>query len=208
MKNLAVLTSGGDAPGMNAAIRAVVRTGHARGISTWGVYQGYSGLIEGNFKRLGVRDVGSIIQRGGTMLGSARCPEFRRKRRGAGDSPVARRRHRRAGGDRRQWLADRRQYAAEDGLPGGRRRLHHRQRPLWIGHHHRRGYRPQRGAERNRQFESNRVLALPRLAGGSDGQELRLFGLDVGDCRRRRGDCSARGRSGARASGAAHSGGV
>lgn len=76
MKNLAVLTSGGDAPGMNAAIRAVVRTGHARGISTWGVYQGYSGLIEGNFKRLGPRDVGSIIQRGGTVLGSARCPQF------------------------------------------------------------------------------------------------------------------------------------
>lgn len=76
MKNLAVLTSGGDAPGMNAAIRAVVRTGQARGISTWGVYEGYSGLIEGNFKRLGARDVGSIIQRGGTVLGSARCPEF------------------------------------------------------------------------------------------------------------------------------------
>jgi 6-phosphofructokinase 1 len=76
MRNLAVLTSGGDAPGMNAAIRAVVRTGQSRGIGTWGVYQGYSGLIEGNFKRLGVRDVSSIIQRGGTVLGSARCPEF------------------------------------------------------------------------------------------------------------------------------------
>ena len=76
MKNLAVLTSGGDAPGMNAAIRAVVRTGQARGINTWGVYEGYSGLIEGNFKRLGPRDVGSIIQRGGTVLGSARCPQF------------------------------------------------------------------------------------------------------------------------------------
>jgi 6-phosphofructokinase 1 len=76
MKNLAVLTSGGDAPGMNAAIRAVIRTGQSRGISTWGVYQGYSGLIEGNFKRLGTRDVSSIIQRGGTVLGSARCPEF------------------------------------------------------------------------------------------------------------------------------------
>lgn len=76
MKNLAVLTSGGDAPGMNAAIRAVIRTGHARGVATWGVYQGYSGLIEGNFKRLGPRDVSSIIQRGGTVLGSARCPEF------------------------------------------------------------------------------------------------------------------------------------
>ena len=76
MRNLAVLTSGGDAPGMNAAIRAVVRTGLARGLNVWGVYQGYSGLIEGNFKRLGARDVGSIIQRGGTVLGSARCPEF------------------------------------------------------------------------------------------------------------------------------------
>jgi 6-phosphofructokinase 1 len=61
---------------MNAAIRAVVRTGQARGVNTWGVYQGYSGLIEGNFKRLGARDVGSIIQRGGTVLGSARCAEF------------------------------------------------------------------------------------------------------------------------------------
>ena len=76
MKNLAVLTSGGDAPGMNAAIRAVIRTGQARGVNTWGVYQGYSGLIEGNFKRLGTRDVSNIIQRGGTVLGSARCPEF------------------------------------------------------------------------------------------------------------------------------------
>ena len=76
MRNLAVLTSGGDAPGMNAAIRAVIRTGQARGVNTWGVYQGYSGLIEGNFKRLGPRDVSNIIQRGGTVLGSARCPEF------------------------------------------------------------------------------------------------------------------------------------
>jgi 6-phosphofructokinase 1 len=61
---------------MNAAIRAVIRTGQARGVSTWGVYQGYTGLIEGNFKRLGPRDVSSIIQRGGTVLGSARCPQF------------------------------------------------------------------------------------------------------------------------------------
>ncbi len=77
MKNLAVLTSGGDAPGMNAAIRAVVRTSFSRGVHAWGVLNGYSGLIEGNFKRLGPRDVGNIIQRGGTILGSARCPEFR-----------------------------------------------------------------------------------------------------------------------------------
>lgn len=77
MKSLAVLTSGGDAPGMNAAIRAVVRTGLSRGINVFGVMQGYSGLIEGNFRRLGSREVSSIIQRGGTILGSARCPEFR-----------------------------------------------------------------------------------------------------------------------------------
>lgn len=77
MKNIAVLTSGGDAPGMNAAVRAVVRTGVSRGVNVFGVLQGYSGLIEGNFKRMGSRDVSSIIQRGGTILGSARCPEFR-----------------------------------------------------------------------------------------------------------------------------------
>jgi 6-phosphofructokinase 1 len=76
MKNLAVLTSGGDAPGMNAAVRAVVRTGLSHGLLMWGVYEGYSGLIEGNFNRLGTRDVGSIIQRGGTVLGSARSKEF------------------------------------------------------------------------------------------------------------------------------------
>src|SRR6266571_750225 len=76
MKNLAVLTSGGDAPGMNAAIRAVVRTGLSKGWTVWGVQQGYSGLIEGQFRRLGTRDVSNIVQRGGTVLGSARCAEF------------------------------------------------------------------------------------------------------------------------------------
>ena len=79
MKNIGVLTSGGDAPGMNAAIRAVVRTALASGLNVWGVYEGYSGLIEGNYKRLGTRDVGSIIQRGGTILGSARSKEFQTK---------------------------------------------------------------------------------------------------------------------------------
>jgi 6-phosphofructokinase 1 len=76
MRNIAVLTSGGDAPGMNAAIRAVVRTGEARGLNVYGVHQGYSGLIEGDFKRMGARDVSNLIQRGGTVLGSARCIEF------------------------------------------------------------------------------------------------------------------------------------
>jgi 6-phosphofructokinase 1 len=61
---------------MNAAIRAVVRTGEARGLNVYGVHQGYSGLIEGDFKRMGARDVSNLIQRGGTVLGSARCIEF------------------------------------------------------------------------------------------------------------------------------------
>jgi 6-phosphofructokinase 1 len=76
MKRLAVLTSGGDAPGMNAAIRAVVRTGLDKGWEVFGFRHGYAGLITGNTVLLGARDVGSIIQRGGTILGSARCPEF------------------------------------------------------------------------------------------------------------------------------------
>jgi len=76
VKRIAVLTSGGDAPGMNAAIRAVVRTASARGIETIGVVDGYAGLVDGRFRPLDNRAVGSIIQRGGTMLGSARCPNF------------------------------------------------------------------------------------------------------------------------------------
>jgi 6-phosphofructokinase 1 len=62
---------------MNAAIRAVVRTGLDKGWEMYGVRLGYSGLINGSFTQLGARDVGGIIQRGGTMLGSARCPEFK-----------------------------------------------------------------------------------------------------------------------------------
>lgn len=77
MKRIAVLTSGGDAPGMNAAIRAVVRTGIDQGWEVFGVRHGFAGLISGNILPLGRRDVSGIIQRGGTMLGSARCPEFK-----------------------------------------------------------------------------------------------------------------------------------
>jgi 6-phosphofructokinase 1 len=76
MKRIAVLTSGGDAPGMNAAIRAVVRTGLEEGWEVFGVRRGYAGLIAGDLGPLGARDVGGIIQQGGTVLGSARCPEF------------------------------------------------------------------------------------------------------------------------------------
>lgn len=77
MKRIAVLTSGGDAPGMNAAIRAVVRTGVHKGWEVYGVRQGYQGLIYGNLAPMGPREVGGIMQLGGTILGSARCPEFK-----------------------------------------------------------------------------------------------------------------------------------
>lgn len=76
MARIAVLTSGGDAPGMNAAIRAVVRSGVAKGDEVFGVRNGFEGLINGRFMPLGARDVGGIIQRGGTILGSARSQEF------------------------------------------------------------------------------------------------------------------------------------
>lgn len=77
MKRIAVLTSGGDAAGMNAAIRAVVRSGASRGLQVLGVKGGYSGLIAGDFLRLGIRDVGGIIGRGGTILGTTRCEQIK-----------------------------------------------------------------------------------------------------------------------------------
>src|SRR5438309_11078467 len=77
MKRIAVLTSGGDAPGMNAALRAVVRVGVSSGLEVIGVRQGYTGLIEGQLQPLGPRDVASIIHVGGTMLGSARSAALR-----------------------------------------------------------------------------------------------------------------------------------
>ncbi|MEX2542998.1 MAG: 6-phosphofructokinase [Trueperaceae bacterium] len=76
MKHIAVLTSGGDAPGMNAAIRAVIRTGIYEGIATSVVYRGFQGLIEGDIERVGARAVANIIQRGGTILRTARSEEF------------------------------------------------------------------------------------------------------------------------------------
>ena len=76
MKRIAVLTSGGDAPGMNAAIRAVTRCAIHLGWDVVGVCHGFAGLIEGQFRRLSARSVGGILQHGGTVLGSARCVEF------------------------------------------------------------------------------------------------------------------------------------
>ena len=76
-RRIGVLTSGGDAPGMNAAIRAVTRAAIAHGVEVMGIYRGYSGLISGDIKPLGLRDVSNIINKGGTMLYSDRCPEFK-----------------------------------------------------------------------------------------------------------------------------------
>ena len=76
IKRLAVFTSGGDAPGMNAAIRAVVRTAIYNDLHVYGVERGYQGMIEGKIKRLETSDVGNIIQRGGTILKTARSMEF------------------------------------------------------------------------------------------------------------------------------------
>ena len=79
MKSIAVLTSGGDAPGMNAAIRTVVRLGINEGWGVFGVRNGYTGLLDRRIEALGARDVGSILQRGGTVLGSARFPEWKQE---------------------------------------------------------------------------------------------------------------------------------
>ncbi len=76
MEKIAVLTSGGDSPGMTAAIRAVVRKGIFHGLEVYGIYNGYHGLVNGNIAKLELGSVGDIIHRGGTMLRSARLPEF------------------------------------------------------------------------------------------------------------------------------------
>lgn len=77
MKTIGVLTSGGDAPGMNAAIRAVVRTACENGMKVYGINRGYQGLIEEDLCELNIRSVSDIIHRGGTMLRSARCVAFK-----------------------------------------------------------------------------------------------------------------------------------
>ncbi|MGX4686285.1 6-phosphofructokinase [Vagococcus sp. JNUCC 83] len=76
MKRIAILTSGGDAPGMNAAIRAVTRKAIYEGMEVYGINYGFAGLVAGDIRKLDVPDVGDIIQRGGTVLYSARYPEF------------------------------------------------------------------------------------------------------------------------------------
>ena len=77
MKTIGVITTGGDAPGMNAAIRAVTRVAHWKGLTVLGFERGWEGLINNNFRQLTPRNVGGIIQLGGTILHTARCPEFK-----------------------------------------------------------------------------------------------------------------------------------
>ena len=77
IRRIGVLTSGGDAPGMNAAVRAVVRQAKEHDVEVVAVYEGYKGLIEGNTKLFGMRDVSNIINKGGTILYSARSKEFK-----------------------------------------------------------------------------------------------------------------------------------
>ena len=79
IKSIAVLCSGGDSPGMNCAIRSVVRTGIGSGLEVYGIQRGYQGLLQGNFRLMNESSVGNIIQKGGTMLQTSRCPEFFQK---------------------------------------------------------------------------------------------------------------------------------
>src|SRR6186713_63407 len=76
INRIGVLSSGGDAPGMNAAIRAVVRTGIYHGLEVYGIMRGYSGMVEDDIFKMESRSVANIIQRGGTILKTARCKEF------------------------------------------------------------------------------------------------------------------------------------
>ena len=74
---IGILTSGGDAPGMNAAIRAVTRTAIFNGLKVKGIYRGYKGLITNEIMDFKTENVSNIVQRGGTILKTARCPEFK-----------------------------------------------------------------------------------------------------------------------------------
>lgn len=79
IKTIALLTSGGDSPGMNCVIRSIVRTAIGHGIKVFGIHRGYTGLLNNNFSEMNASSVGNIIQRGGTILNASRCPEFMQK---------------------------------------------------------------------------------------------------------------------------------
>jgi 6-phosphofructokinase len=109
VKRIGVLTSGGDSPGMNAAIRAVVRAALYNGLEVYGIKRGYAGLLNEEIEPMSSLSVGGIINRGGTILRTARCEEFKTPeglQKGRGDTGQVR--HRRAGHHRRGRLDARR----------------------------------------------------------------------------------------------------
>ena len=86
---IAIMTSGGDSPGMNAAARAVVRTAIYEGIKVYGIHDGYDGMLKDDIVELTGRSVSDIVQRGGTFLGTARCPEFKASRASSSSAATA-----------------------------------------------------------------------------------------------------------------------
>ena len=163
IKRIAVLTSGGDVPGMNAAIRSVVRTGVERDWLVFGVKHGYAGLIGDDMTILGRRDVGGIIGQGGTMLGSARSAEFRTEegRRQALDVLAGRGIDALVviGGNGSQCGAN---ALAEMGFPVVGVAVHHRQRSRRLGNHHWRRHRHEHRAGSNRPAQDDRLFTPPR----------------------------------------------
>ena len=202
MKRMAVLTSGGDAPGMNAAIRSVVRIGIDQGWEVLGIQHGYAGLIADNVVPLGARAVSGIIQQGGTILGSARCPEFK--------TEAAR------------WQALRvlRKHEIEsviiiggNGSQAGAYALSQLDFPV-IGvastiDNDLYGSDITIGVdtalnialEAIDRLKVTAVLSRTGLSDRSDGPWLWLSGLDGGHCRWSRGDCDPRSRNGSRSRG-------
>ena len=229
-KRLAVMTSGGDAPGMNAALRAVVRTGLDRGAEVFAIYEGYRGMIAGGdqIRPMTWNSVGGILQKGGTVIGTARCAEFetREGRKQAVQQPPPTR-HRRAHRHRRRWQPDRRQLPAKgmDGTrrgTGGRRRHQrrtvraasssrhrrtgrfHRQRHVRHGYDHRRRHCPAPHHRRHRRHHQHCGQPPARLCRRGHGPALRLPGRDGRDRHRRRMGLHPGSPAGTRRLGRAH----
>ena len=192
MKSIAILTSGGDAPGMNAAIRAVTRSALDQGMTVFGVRQGFQGLIEDQIRPLNARDVGGIIHLGGTFLGSARSKEFREE---SGRSKALRNLSSHGieglvviGGNGSQTGS---YMLSKLGFPVVGDRLHHRQRSVRHQHHDRQRHRRQRHAGSHRSPAHDGLLAQSRVPGRDHGAGLRLPRHDVRSRRRRGGDLHA-----------------
>ena len=234
IKRIGVLTSGGDASGMNAAVRAVVRTALDRGLEIYGIHEGFRGLIEGGdrIRPMNWNSVGGMIHRGGTIIGTARSPEFTtRAGRLQAARNAARLRHRRprsssaataacTGADvfRREWaglldeLVAQRRRPARRGhaapAPHGRRpgRLD-RQRRVRHRHDDRRRHRAAPDHRGDRRHQQHRVEPPAHVRGRGDGAPLRLPGPDERDRHRRRLAVHPRAAAGERRLGGRDGGG-